>query len=100
MVPVLALTGCGGGLPNFSLPVGAERNDYRGKPLSVLVARLGNPTSQQTISGQKTYSWRMGNGSQQCLVSIVMAGDVIEAYNTSGDSPICGPYEARQAPSQ
>jgi hypothetical protein len=100
ILATLALTGCGGGMPNFSLPAGADRNDYKGKPLSALIARLGYPTSQQTISGQKTYSWRIGSGIQQCLISVVMAGDVIEAYNTSGDSPICGPYEARQAPSQ
>ena len=91
----LALTGCSG-MPNISLPSVADRNNYKGKPLSALTARLGNPTFTQTISGQKTYSWRLGTGIQQCLVSVVMAGDVIESYNTSGDSPICGPYEARQ----
>jgi hypothetical protein len=96
VLATLALTGCGGAMPNLSLPVGGERNDYRGKPLSALIARLGYPTSSQTISGQKTYSWRIGSGIQQCLISVVMAGDVIEAYNTSGDPPICGPYEARQ----
>ena len=91
----LALAGCGA-MPNLALPTVAERNDYKGKPLSALTARLGWPHYQRTIDGQKTYSWRLGTGIQQCLVSVVMAGDVIESYNTSGDSPICGPYEARQ----
>jgi hypothetical protein len=98
MLATLALTGCGGAMPNLSLQTGGERNNYIGKPLSAVIARLGYPTSSQTISGQKTYSWRIGSGIQQCLVSVVMAGDVIEAYNTSGDPPICGPYEARQPP--
>jgi hypothetical protein len=89
ILATLALTGCSG-MPNISLPSVADRNNYKGKPLSALTARLGNPTFTQT------YSWRLGTGIQQCLVSVVMAGDVIESYNTSGDSPICGPYEARQ----
>jgi hypothetical protein len=95
MLTTLALTGCGG-MPGLSLPDVKARNDFKGKPLSALTARLGNPTFTQTISGQKTYSWRLGTGIQQCLVSVVMAGDIIESYNTSGDAPICGPYEARQ----
>jgi hypothetical protein len=95
ILTTLALTGCGG-MPGLSLPDVKARNDFKGKPLSALTARLGNPTFTQTISGQKTYSWRLGTGIQQCLVSVVMAGDIIESYNTSGDSPVCGPYEARQ----
>jgi hypothetical protein len=95
ILATLALTGCSG-MPNISLPAVADRNNYVGKPLSALTARLGNPTFTRTISGQKTYSWRLGTGIQQCLISVVMAGDIIESYNTSGDSPICGPYEARQ----
>jgi hypothetical protein len=95
IVATLVLTGCGA-MPNISLPTVKERNDFKGKPLTAVTDRLGWPTSQQTINGQKTYSWRLGSGIQQCLVSVVMAGDIIEAYNTSGDSPVCGPYEARQ----
>jgi hypothetical protein len=95
ILATVALTGCSG-MPNISLPTVTDRNNYKGKPLSALTARLGNPTFMQTISGQKTYSWRLGTGLQQCLISVVMAGDIIESYNTSGDSPVCGPYEARQ----
>jgi len=95
ILATLILAGCGA-MPNIALPTVAERNDYKGKPLSALTGRLGWPDFQQTINGQKTYSWRLGTGIQQCLVSVVMAGDIIEAYNTSGDPPICGPYEARQ----
>lgn len=95
----LVLAGCGG-MPNVSIPAPSDRNDFKGKPLSALIVRLGNPEFQQTINGQKTYSWRLGTGIQQCLVSVVMAGDVIEAYHTSGDAPICGPYEAREESSR
>jgi hypothetical protein len=98
ILATVALTGCSG-MPNISLPTVTDRNNYKGKPLSALTARLGNPTFMQTISGQKTYSWRLGTGLQQCLISVVMAGDIIESYNTSGDAPVCGPYEARQEPS-
>jgi hypothetical protein len=26
---------------------------------------------------------------------VIMAGEIVDAYETFGDSPICGPYEAR-----
>ena len=100
ILATLTLTGCGAAMPNLSFPMAAERNDFKGKPLSALTARLGYPTYTKTINGQKTYSWRLGTGVQQCLVSVVMAGDVVEAYKTSGDTVVCGPYEARQEPSQ
>src|SRR5580700_1564492 len=95
ILATLALTGCSG-MPNISLPSVADRNNYKGKPLSALTARLGNPTFTQTISGQKTYSWRLGTGIQQCLISVVMAGDIIGSYNTPGAPRFWGPYEARK----
>ncbi len=85
-------------MPNISLPAVADRNNYKGKPLSAVTARLGYPDFQQTVAGQKTYTWRRGTAMQECLIKVVMAGDVIESYNTSGDSPICGPYLAPAQP--
>jgi hypothetical protein len=99
LLATLALAGCGA-MPNISLPTVQARNDFKGKPLSAVTTRLGYPDFQQTINGQKTYSWRLGTGVQQCLVSVVMAGDVVESYDTSGDAPICSPYLAPAAPVQ
>ncbi|WP_072825141.1 hypothetical protein [Bradyrhizobium erythrophlei] len=95
----LALAGCGA-MPNLSLPDVKARNDFKGKPLSVVTAQLGNPDGQQTVNRQKIYTWRRGQALQDCLISVVMtpAGDVVESYGTSGDAAICSPYLAPAEP--
>ncbi len=90
----LILAGCGA-IPNIELPTIKERNNFKGQPLSAVTARLGYPTSTETADGQKIYYWRVGVAAQECRIKVVMAGDIVESYSTFGDSPICGPYEAR-----
>jgi hypothetical protein len=87
----LALAGCGG-MPGLSLPDVKARNDFKGKPVSVIIARLGNPDFQQTISGQKFYMWRIGTATQNCLVAAGISGDIVDSYNATGDAAICAPY--------
>jgi hypothetical protein len=94
ILATLTLAGCGA-MPNLSLPDIKARNDFKGKPLSAVTAQLGYPDYQQTIDGQKTYTWRRGTALQECRIMVVMAGDIVESYGTTGDAPICGPYEAR-----
>ncbi|MGC1663872.1 MAG: hypothetical protein WA773_11050 [Bradyrhizobium sp.] len=94
ILATLVLAGCGA-MPNIGLPTVKERNDFKGKPLSAVTQRLGFPTDQSTIDGQKVYYWRVGVAMQECRIKVVMAGDVVDTYETSGDAPICGPYEAR-----
>ena len=92
----LALSGCGA-MPSISLPAAKERNDFKGKPLSAITSQLGNPDAQETANGQKIYYWRRGQADRQCRITVVMAGDVVESYDTYGDPPICSPYEAPRA---
>jgi hypothetical protein len=87
----LALAGCGG-MPGLSLPDVKARNDFKGKPVSVIIARLGNPDFQQTISGQKFYMWRIGTATQNCLVAAGISGDMVDSYDATGDAAICAPY--------
>src|ERR1700722_14932755 len=94
ILAALALTGCGA-MPNLSLPDVRARNDFKGKPLSAVTAQFGVPQAQQTYSGQKIYTWRIGNSVRECVIRGVTADDIVESYETLGDSPICGPYEAR-----
>jgi hypothetical protein len=94
ILTALLLAGCSA-MSNIGLPTVKERNDFKGKPLSAVTARLGWPTDQATVDGQKVYFWRIGTAMQECRIKVVMAGDVIDSYGTSGDPPICGPYEAR-----
>ena len=68
--------------------------NYKGKPLSAVTARLGQPNEVQTIAGQKAYIWHMGNALYGCQVRVVMAGDVVDTYEGSGDVNICSQYGA------
>ena len=93
ILATLALTGCGA-MPGLSLPAVQPRNDFKGKPLSAVTDRLGFPDAQNTVEGQKTYSWRKGAADRSCRITVVMAGDIVESYTTYGDAPICGQYDA------
>jgi hypothetical protein len=97
MLATLALTGCGA-MPNLSLPDIKARNDFKGKPLSAVTTQLGYPDFQRTVDGQKTYTWRRGIPSQECLINVVMAGDIVDSYDASGDAAICSPYLAPAQP--
>jgi hypothetical protein len=84
----LALAGCSNG---NNIRLGA--NGYKGQPLSAVVAKLGPPEEQETIAaGQKAYTWREGTPLFPCRIRVVMVGDVIDSYETSGDANICGSY--------
>src|ERR1700722_16796436 len=69
-------------------------NNFKGQPLSAVVAKLGSPEEQETIAGQKTYTWVRGNALQECRIRVVMAGDVVDTYEGSGDVGICSQYGA------
>jgi hypothetical protein len=84
----LALAGCSVG----SLNTGA--NNYKGKPLGTVTAKLGQPNETQTIGGQKAYIWNMGNALYGCQIRVVMAGDVVDTYEGTGDVNICSQYGA------
>jgi len=79
-------------MSNLSLPDVTARNDFKGKPVSVIITRMGNPDYQQTISGQKFYVWRIGTAEHPCLVSAGIQGDIVDSYNASGEPSICSPY--------
>ena len=88
ILAALALAGCSVG----SLNLGA--NNYKGQPLSAVIAKLGSPEEQQTIAGQKTYTWIRGNALQECRIRVTMAGDVVDIYEGFGDVVICSQYGA------
>ena len=88
ILAALALCGCSIGTLNS----GAA--NYKGKPLSAVTARLGQPNEVQTIAGQKAYIWHMGNALYGCQIRVVMAGDVVDTYEGTGDVNICSQYGA------
>jgi hypothetical protein len=97
ILAALTLAGCGG-MSGLSLPDVKARNDFKGKPLSAVTTQLGYPDFQRTVAGQKTYTWRRGTAMQECLITAVMAGDIVDSYDTSGDAAICSPYLAPAQP--
>jgi hypothetical protein len=87
ILATLTLAGC-------SMAAFQNRTDFRGKPLSAVIAKLGQPNETQTVSGQKAYVWIMGNALYECRIRVVMAGDLVDTYEGSGDVNICGQYGA------
>jgi len=84
----LALAGCSVGALNLGTTT------LKGQPLSAAIARLGSPEEQQTIAGQKTYTWIRGNATYECRIRATMAGDVIDTYEGFGDVNTCSRYGA------
>jgi hypothetical protein len=77
ILAALALAGC----TVATLNLGAT--DYKGKPLSDVTTKLGQPNEVQTIAGQKAYIWNVGNTLSACQIRVVMAGDVVDTYEGS-----------------
>ena len=48
--------------------------------------------------GKRSTTGAVGVAMQECRIKVVMAGDVVESYDTSGDAPICSPYLAPSQP--
>lgn len=92
ILAALALAGC-----SSSIGGTYARNDFKGQPLGAVQVRLGNPDQQQTIAGQKVYTWFKGQSLMPCKIRVVMAmaGDVVDSYETTGDAGICSPYDFR-----
>jgi hypothetical protein len=89
ILAAVALAGCSVGNLNLGT------NNYKGQPLSSVVAKLGSPEEQGTsIAGQKTYTWIRGNALYQCRIRVTMAGDVVDSYEGSGDVGVCSQYGA------
>jgi hypothetical protein len=88
ILAALVLAGCSVGALN------SGTSNYKGKPLSAVTARLGPPNESQSVAGQKVYVWVVGNPLYECRIRVVMAGDVVDTYEGSGDVNICSQYGA------
>jgi len=70
-----------------------------GQPLSAAVARLGVPTDERTIAGQKVYIWSTRDfyeGTEtKCQIRAIMNGNVIGSWDYEGNEGQCQRYAAR-----
>ena len=89
ILAALALAGCSIGT------IDMDRNNFKGQLINAVIAKLGSPDYQETIAGQRTYTWRRGESLFQCHIRVIMAGDIIDSYETWGDINICSQYESR-----
>ena len=84
---------CGGGEV-----IQRRMDSLRGQPLAAVVARLGMPTEERTIAGQKVYVWFrrvIDEGSEyKCQIRVFMSGEVIGGWDHEGDPGQCRRYAA------
>lgn len=89
----LALSGCA------ARYVSDKLQGYVGQPLAALTAKLGFPDQEETIAGQKVYTWGMRNltdGTERtCRLRVIMRGDVIGSFDVNGADQICIPFVKR-----
>lgn len=60
-----------------------------GQPLAVVVAKLGMPTEEKTLVGQRVYIWQtktLDDGTEyRCEIRVFMRGDVIGSFDFDND---------------
>lgn len=85
-----ALSGCAGKM----IREGSDK--LVGLPLSAAVAKLGVPTDERTIAGQKVYIWYTGQvvegTTSQCRIRAIMQGEVIGSFDYEGNNGACLRY--------
>jgi hypothetical protein len=76
----------------------------QGQPLSVVIAKIGQPNDERTVAGKKVYIWGAPGPSEKeakekgCQIRATMNGDVIETFDYQGDEKLCQRYAARLRP--
>ena len=72
-VALLTLFGC--------TPYALQQRDFQarvdspiGRPVSVVVEKLGLPTGEQTIGGRHYYAWHLSSGSHSAYLPLKMPG--------------------------
>lgn len=70
----------------------------QGQPLSAAISKLGVPSDERTIAGQKVYIWltrSVSEGTEQkCQIRAIMSGDVIGSFDLEGNEFKCAQYAA------
>jgi hypothetical protein len=87
LLAALTLAGC-------SMAAFQSSTDFKGKPLSAVIAKLGQPNEARTVAGQKAYVWIMGDATYECRIRVVMVDNVVDTYEGFGDVKTCGQYGA------
>jgi hypothetical protein len=66
------------------MQINDELTPLKGQPVSAAIAKLGPPTEERTVAGQKNYISVRENDDdgleQECNIRAIMKGDVIETF--------------------
>ena len=95
IVAILALALCLGSCATQTIK--EKLNLYSGQPASVIIARLGYPTSEQTVAGAKGYIWstnRFIEGTSiGCKIRVMVdAQEIVTAWDFEGSESGCAAY--------
>jgi hypothetical protein len=74
-----------------------------GQPLTAMVAKLGPPLDERTISGKTVFIWGTPEpafpgqfeGQDRCQIRATMNGDTIASIEYQGNEKLCAKYTAR-----
>ncbi|SRR5258708_4298443 len=70
-----------------------------GQPISAAIAKLGLPTDERIIAGQKVYIWFTSDVTRgtetKCQIRVIMKGEVIGSWDAEGNDSICKRYAMR-----
>lgn len=91
VIPLCALlAGCAGKM------IESGMNPMIGKPLSAATEKLGLPTEEGVIAGQKVYTWFTGRmiegSSESCRIRAIMRNDLIASFDYEGNGNACLRY--------
>jgi len=91
---VVSLAGCAG------QTIQSRMQTYVGQPARALFDRLGFPTSDQVVAGQKVYVWSTSNfvegTNYACKIrAIVDPQDIITSFDWEGNQGGCGFFASK-----
>lgn len=93
IVAVLALAGCA----DSHATIRHELPKYFGRPITDLQAKLGMPTSEETIMGRKAYIWFTRRESTCNIRVFVDAASIVQTVEMEGGEIACRGFAAELA---
>lgn len=94
VLPAIAFAASVSGCASSAIEAGTSR--LVGQPLSAAIAKLGLPTDERVIAGQKVHIWassRLVEGTTSaCQIRAIMQGDLIGSFDYDGNNGACMRY--------
>jgi hypothetical protein len=74
-----------------------ETDEFVGKPVSAVTAKLGTPAEEHEIGGAKVYVWSSDadhreSSQGKCTIRAIVRGDLIGSFDWEGTEGQCANY--------